>query len=101
MTQKTALVLPLFLALAGCSEELLRETSSPAYAAGYQDGCKNGSSTASNLTGAFIRDEARYKADPDYATGWRSGNRNCDGQSLEVNPNAPLEQIDVDGPVDY
>jgi hypothetical protein len=85
--------------LTACWEGFLRETSSPAYAAGYQDGCRNGSSTASNATGEFIRNEARYRVEPDYAAGWRNGNRNCNGQNFSVNPTNPMEQIDIDGPM--
>ncbi|MGZ8218831.1 hypothetical protein [Methylomagnum sp.] len=84
--------------LMACSEGLLREASSPAYADGYRDGCANGSSTASNLTGQRTRDEARYNAEPDYAQGWQNGDRECNGENLETNPNNPMEPIDLDGP---
>lgn len=84
--------------LSGCGEELLREEASSAFADGYDDGCRNGSSTASNLTGQFIRNEARYNSEPEYARGWLNGNRACNGENLRLNPNMPLEQIDIDGP---
>lgn len=97
MPRLTALYLLAFL-LTACSEGLLREDSSPAYADGYRDGCDDGSSTASNLTGQRVRDEARYNSEPDYAQGWRNGHRECNGENLEFNPNNPSEPIDFDGP---
>lgn len=84
--------------LAGCGDELLRQQANPAFATGYDDGCKNGSSMASNLTGQFIRNEARYNSEPEYARGWQNGNRACNGENLQQNPNNPMEQIDIDGP---
>ena len=96
----TALTIALLATLSGCGEEFLRATSSPAFADGYQDGCTNGSSTASNLTGQSVRDEKRYKADPEYAKGWQDGNRACNGGDLRSNPNHPREPITVEGP-DY
>jgi hypothetical protein len=44
----------------------------PAFRAGYVDGCES----AHRLVGA-VRDEARFKADPMYATGWRDGFEIC------------------------
>jgi hypothetical protein len=85
-------------ALTGCGEGMPRLGSSQAYLDGYEDGCANGSSTAGNLSGQLIRNEARYNSEPDYATGWSNGNRECNGENLRVNPNNPMEQIDIDGP---
>ena len=61
MPRLTALYLLAFL-LTACSEGLLREDSSPAYADGYRDGCDDGSSTASNLTGQRVRDDVGQRA---------------------------------------
>ena len=44
---------------------------SPAFRAGYADGCN------SVDAGARKRDEARFKAETDYAQGWRDGNDIC------------------------
>lgn len=44
---------------------------SPAFRAGYTDGC------ASAGTAARTRDEPRFKSDADYAQGWRDGNDIC------------------------
>lgn len=84
--------------LAGCGEGFLRPESSPAYVDGYNDGCTNGSNTAGNLTGQFVRDEARYNAEPDYAQGWLNGNRECNGAILRGNPNNTLEPIEIESP---
>lgn len=86
------------LSLGGCSESSLRGTASPPYDAGYRDGCQTGTSKASNLTGVVVRDEARYLADPEYASGWRNGERNCNGQNLSTSPTDPMQPVDVDGP---
>jgi hypothetical protein len=40
----------------------------PEFRAGYLDGCES-----SKRTGARIRDETRFKRDPQYASGWRDG----------------------------
>lgn len=88
----------LLVLLNGCSEDWLRSNSSPAYAAGYRDGCSNGTSTASNQNGIVVRDDQRYLNDPEYARGWRSGDRECDGENFMYNPNDPMEPIQVDGP---
>jgi hypothetical protein len=42
---------------------------SPAFRAGYADGCSS--------VDAPRRDDARFKAEPDYAQGWRDGNDIC------------------------
>ncbi len=43
---------------------------SPAFRAGYADGC-------GSVDAARKRDESRFKADTDYALGWRDGNDIC------------------------
>jgi hypothetical protein len=47
----------------------------PAFRAGYQDGC----ASARRLSGT-TRDEARFKSDSMYATGWRDGYDICKKQ---------------------
>lgn len=98
MSTRTLLALGLSALLNGCSEELLRATSSPAYADGYRDGCSSGSARASNLNDALVRDEQRYLNEPDYARAWRAGNRECDGEGFRSNPNDPMQPIQIDGP---
>jgi hypothetical protein len=85
--------------LTACGNNFLHFGSTHAYADGYNDGCTNGSSTASNLTGQLTRNEARYNSEPDYASGWLNGNRECNGTNLRFNPNNPLEQVDVNSPL--
>jgi hypothetical protein len=96
--KKLMVLVAILSALAACGDQFLRAGSSQAYLDGYNDGCTNGSSTASNLTGQFTRNEARYNSEPDYASGWLNGNRECNGENLRANPNNPLEQIDLDEP---
>lgn len=43
---------------------------SPAFRAGYADGC-------GSVDAVRKRDESRFKADTDYAQGWRDGNDIC------------------------
>jgi len=43
---------------------------SPAFRAGYADGC-------GSVDSARKRDESRFKTDTDYAQGWRDGNDIC------------------------
>jgi hypothetical protein len=89
-----SLLLPLFALLAGCANGLAPLDSTKSYADGYNDGCSSGSSAASNMTGRQVRNEARYTSDPEYASGWRNGQRGCDGDNLRANPNNPMEQVD-------
>lgn len=98
MITRTLLTFGLCAFLNGCSEELLRSNSSPAYADGYRDGCSSGAARASNLNDAFVRDEQRYLNDPEYARAWRAGDRTCDGESFRTNPNDPMQTIQIDGP---
>ena len=97
MNRHIAPLIGLLALLTACSADLLNANSSPAYAKGYQDGCANGSSTASNANGMFVRDESRYLNDPEYARGWRTGNRMCNGDHFNANPNDPMEPIQIDG----
>lgn len=83
--------------LNGCSLDVLRTNSSPAYADGYRDGCATGSSIASNINGLVVRDEQRYLKDAEYARAWRAGSRKCNGGSFRANPNDPMQPIDIDG----
>ncbi len=98
MNTRLIFSLGLLALLGGCSEEFLRSNSSPAFADGYKAGCENGTSTASNKTGEFVRDDRRYLADDEYARGWRSGNQSCNGVGFNANPNDPMQPIDIDGP---
>lgn len=96
--QRHVLIFAILPLAVGCSQDLLLANSSPSYAAGYKDGCASGTARASNKTGAFVRDEQRFLNDTDYGSGWRSGNRECDGENFRVNPNDPMQTIEIDGP---
>ena len=98
MNFRLVLLLTQFAFLGACSESFLLSNSSPAYADGYKAGCENGTSTASNLTGEFVRDEKRYLKDEEYANGWRAGNRVCGGVNYSGNPNDSMQPIEIDGP---
>jgi hypothetical protein len=96
-------LIPLLLLLiapvvTGCGEHLLKMESSQAYKDGYNDGCASGSAATNALAGQFTKDMDRYGSDPDYASGWRNGERECNGTDLMTNPNNPFEQRDIDGP---
>jgi hypothetical protein len=93
--------LTLLATLNGCGEAYLKSNSTPAFAEGYKEGCDNGTARASNQTGQFSRNDARYNSEPEYARGWLAGNRECDGSNFHANPNNTLEQIDIDGPSMY
>ncbi|NBS16270.1 MAG: hypothetical protein EBT06_00955 [Gammaproteobacteria bacterium] len=87
------------LLISGCSQEFVLSNSTPSFAEGYRAGCKSGSSVASNMTGEIIKDDKRYLNDAEYATGWREGDRACHASGSKVNPNQPMEQIEIDGPL--
>lgn len=96
--QRHVFMFAIFPLAVGCSQDLLLANSTPAYAAGYKDGCASGTARASNQTGAFVRDEQRFLNDTDYGSGWRNGNRQCDGENFRTNPNDPMQTIEIDGP---
>lgn len=64
--------------LAGCANQPAPAPQSrinlsgypPAFRDGYADGC-------ASVDAARKRDEARFKSDPNYATGWRDGYSIC------------------------
>jgi hypothetical protein len=87
------------LTLVGCGDALIRQTSTPAYADGYKEGCDNSSSASSRLTTKTrVRNDKRYFGEPEYMKGWDAGNRECNGGNFLQNPNNPLQPIDLNGP---
>ncbi len=96
---KSALPILAALFLVGCTETILKADSSPAFLAGYNDGCASGSASVDPNAPpkAITRNPARYNAEPDYANGWQNGLRECNGSNLANNPNNPMEQEDVFG----
>ncbi len=97
---KLAAPLLIAIVISGCAEVILKAESSPAFVAGYNDGCASGSSTVdtTSLTNTYTKNAARYNAEPDYANGWQNGYRECNGSELRSNPNNPMEQVDHFGP---
>jgi hypothetical protein len=62
------------LALAGCAQDPTSKSGPnvnlsgfpPEFRQGYQDGC-------ASVRGRRVRDEKRFKSEPQYASGWRDG----------------------------
>ncbi|BBL76698.1 hypothetical protein [Methylomagnum ishizawai] len=96
---KSALPALLALFLAACAENPLRADSSPAFLAGYNDGCATGSARLDPKAPpqTTVLNKNRYNSEPDYASGWQNGLRECDGTHLTDNPNNPNEQVDIFG----
>lgn len=85
--RKTPLILflPLFLALAACGS---RKPDSPDFKAGYSDGCASANTQggANKREDSLIRDEAAYRGNKDYRSGWGRGYGACRATSA---PSAP------------
>ena len=84
--------------ITGCSQAFILSNATPSFADGYRAGCESGASEGSNMTGEIKKDDKRYLHDDEYASGWREGDRACHASGSKVNPNQPMEQIDIDGP---
>jgi hypothetical protein len=65
----------LTLLLSACSTAV--PTESPAYQAGFADGCATASAEGSGVLRAPQRNEALYEGDPGYRAGWISGHATC------------------------
>lgn len=85
--------LPIFMALslAACdlpepSETMIASQSnvSPSYQQGFDDGCHSGRQAAGSLFDQFRKDQSRFNADRDYATGWSDAFRQCETQQEAV-----------------
>lgn len=63
------------LALGACAST--GDASSPAYQAGFGDGCATASAAASPVAGAAQRDATLYQTDTNYRSGWLSGHAAC------------------------
>ena len=55
--------------------------NTPGFKAGFADGCASATVQDTNYRDDMIRDEAYYKADKHYRTGWASGFHNCRNRS--------------------
>ena len=61
--------------LAACGTGV--ETEQHAYLAGYLIGCQDGQVYAGAPVPGGLRDDARYRQDPQYAAGWNTGLERC------------------------
>lgn len=82
-----AFLLPLFLALAACAGG---KADSPDFRAGYSDGCAsaNQEGGANKREDSIIRDEAAYRANKDYRSGWGRGFGACRVMTRPSSPGA-------------
>jgi hypothetical protein len=62
--------------IAGCAGATANRDS-PAYNAGFSDGCATASAEGSGVPKAPQRDAALYQQDADYRAGWASGHASC------------------------
>lgn len=80
------LLVPLLSACQSTRDYMLAQGYSAAFATGYEDGCVSGNSAAKAL-GAFRKDVPVYLHEPQYATGWDDGFRQC-----QASANAEIER---------
>ncbi|WP_299775325.1 hypothetical protein [uncultured Tateyamaria sp.] len=68
------------------SETLISDQSrvSPAYRAGFDDGCHSGRQAAGSIFDDFRKDQTRFNSDRDYAQGWSDAFRQCETQEEAV-----------------
>lgn len=69
----------ILVGLSACSSGLegAKLAKSPNFQQGYDDGCATANEQGADFRGRQVRDEALYKADPDYRGGWSSGFSSC------------------------
>lgn len=81
------LLLPLFLVFSGCAGG---KADSRDFKAGYSDGCAsaNAEGGANKREDRLIRDEAAYRGNKDYRSGWGRGFGACRAMSRQTSPGA-------------
>src|SRR3569623_2404095 len=90
--RRAVLVLVMILPLAACGLFQSRETRalrrSPDYRVGYQDGCSRAGGQDANKRqeAARVRDEAQYKNNKAYRSGWDRGLNACRGTGYAGGP---------------
>lgn len=87
--QRSALLLSLFLMLAGCatSDTTLRDQgNSESYITGFHDGRHSGMKEAGNNWEHFIRDQQRFDSDSEYRAGWLAGE--AEGKKIQAQANS-------------
>ncbi len=79
-------LLPLILLLASCAGG---NSSSPDFKAGYSDGCASASlQGADKRQDSLTRDDAAYRTNPDYRSGWGQGFGACRSMNAPESPGA-------------
>lgn len=81
-TAVSALAIALAVSLAGCgilfpSARSRAAKNSPGFRSGYSDGCASATVQNTKFRAEQVRDEALYKTDKNYRSGWASGFYNC------------------------
>jgi hypothetical protein len=81
------LLLPLFLALSACAGG---RAGSADFKAGYSDGCAsaNREGGANKREDSTVRDEAAYRGNKDYRSGWGRGFGACRAMTRPSSPGA-------------
>lgn len=82
MITRTLVVAVAVLSLAGCgilmpSAKDRAAKKTPGFKSGFSDGCASATNQATNYRTDLVRDEAEYKTDKHYRSGWASGFYNC------------------------
>ena len=78
--KKVSLISALLL-ITGCSQDFILSNETPSYADGYRAGCQTGTGEASNISRTVVRDDKRYRNEPDYQNGWDTAQRRCNSRS--------------------
>ena len=79
------LLLTILIIFTGCGttdNTLQSQGKSPSYIQGFHDGRHTGMSEQGNAWEHYIRDEARFKAEADYKSGWLAGE--SEGKRLQA-----------------
>jgi hypothetical protein len=85
-TRFLPLILPLILILAACAGG---NSKSPDFKAGYSDGCASASLEGANKReDSLTRDEAAYRTNKDYRSGWGQGFGSCRAMAMPSSPGA-------------
>ncbi len=68
----------MMVSISGCVSDRAPDfTNSPLYPVGYGDGCSTAIEAEKNFSSKVIRDEAMFKDDAGYRSGWRQGYVAC------------------------
>ena len=73
--------------ISGCASEtdMLRQQGQPiAYVDGFDDGCHSGKKAGGSMFDQFNKDVRRFENDPEYASGWSDGFRQCESEEEAI-----------------